>query len=256
MSQNISDVPVNSQEENSIFKPKRRIHFLPLLGISIMALVAVATVMGLMWQSNSFIAMNQDVRSDASSGGVQTAQVIRSSQISVRDQRFGVGGDCEIAKEMWAPWTFNWGGWWTGVMNGPEIDDCALPSNGAMKVLLTVGHADAWDKTNGIDDSQNDNIYFDVLKDAESRLSEVEGADYRQLKALLNKRPAVYNSIKIRASFLQIPQMARRYPNAYWQIANEPDWMPYFKPEDFAKYYTYFYRQIRRFDKVSRSRYI
>lgn len=144
-----SDSSPNSPAQE-VFKPRRKIPFLPLLGVSITAIVAVGIVIGLMWQSNSFIAKNQDIRSDASRGE-QPPEVIGESQpiadeammaaenldaqtnaamaavtsgafipgrsyMSPVDQRIAVTGgsgqqgNCGIASALGLGWSYNWGG--------------------------------------------------------------------------------------------------------------------------------------------------
>jgi hypothetical protein len=231
---------LNSAEVADIFKPRRKIPFMPIIGVCITAIVAIGVVIGLMWQSNSFIARNQDFRSDASTAS--TVSVVKQSSVAAVDQRFGVGGNCDVAKKIGVPWTFNWGGGWNGISNESEVN-CAITSNGTMSSILTFGHADEW--PHSIDLKYN---LPDMEQKAFAANPEIK-TDYNALKAFLDQHPVAYNRTKILASFLQVPDVVKKYPSAYIQIANEPDWMPYFKPDDFAKYYTYFYRQIRRFDK-------
>lgn len=237
---------IKSAKDADIFKPRQKIPFLPIIGVCVTAIVAIGVVIGLMWQSNAFIALNQDVRSDASSAPEASA-VVQNGQLSNKDRRFGVGGDCQIAKDMNVSWMFNWGSAWTGLINEEEIK-CAENSDGQLSTILTVGHANAWDHTNGIIDSSDDSRYQDLVVNAENTLTGVEKTDYIALKNLINLHPSVYNSVKILASFLQVPQLAARYPNAYWQIGNEPDWSPYFSPKDYAEYYNAFHKQIKRYD--------
>jgi hypothetical protein len=236
-----SQLPNSSQPTvQELYRPRRRIPFLSLLGVAITLIVAIGIVIGLMWQSNSFIAQNRDIRSDASTAS--NVSVVRQSIISNVDQRFGVGGNCEMAKKIGVPWTFNWGGGWTGKSNESEIN-CATSSNGTMSSILTFGHADEW--------PESINLKYNLPEMEQKAFAanpEVK-ADYNALKSFLDQHPVIYNRTKILASYLQVPDVVKQYPSAYIQIANEPDWMPYFKPDDFAKYYTYFYRQIRRFDK-------
>lgn len=66
----------NNPTVQAPFKPRRKIPFIPILGVSITAVVAIGIVVGLMWQSNVFIAKNQDVRSEASGASVKALDTI------------------------------------------------------------------------------------------------------------------------------------------------------------------------------------
>ncbi len=61
-----------SLEDQSIFKPKRKTPIASVLGVLIVALVALGVVLGLMWQSQSLIARIQDIRSDAAASSSAT----------------------------------------------------------------------------------------------------------------------------------------------------------------------------------------
>jgi len=49
--------------------------------------------------------------------------------------------------------------------------------------------------------------------------------------------------------FKLICDLAKKYPNSYWSIDNEPDWQGYMTPDKFARSYNAFYNEIKRCDK-------
>lgn len=165
---------------------------------------------------------------------------------AIPDQRFGLSGRCDFAKELNIPWFYDWG-------TDSEVP-CAQTEG--RKAYLTVGSIDVWScekqdlsqlKIQGLLDNE-DNILFTRLNNL---LTKYEG------RVLINARNTPdYGGNKVcqtqdwnRKRFLEI---GSRYwtemPGAFYQIGNEPDWYAYMTPDDYAEIYNIFYTRIKKYD--------
>ncbi|MCX6791765.1 MAG: glycosyl hydrolase, partial [Candidatus Gottesmanbacteria bacterium] len=161
----------------------------------------------------------------------------------IPDQRFGYGGSYQIAHDLNIPWFYNW-----GVNTAPHPGQKTfflVGKNECIKVDLSTL------ESQGLKDDEDRNLYLrldTVLKKFEGKVltNGVGNADYNG--------SAVCNHIdNARKTFLQIAAtLANFYPGSYYQIANEPDWSPYFTPEDYAEYYNIFYTQIKKYDSSAK----
>ncbi len=133
-------------------------------------------------------------------------------------------------------WFFNWGHG-SSYPNQVEIEDCA-DRYADQQQMLTVGKPD---NTEGYD--------LDPLK-TQYLADDEEEAAYAELEALVTGTYPSTDSVL--ASYLLIPMYAERLPGAFYQIANEPDWAPYFTPEDYAIHFALFSSRIRKYDPTAR----
>ena len=154
------------------------------------------------------------------------------------DQRFGYGGSPQIAKDLNIPWFYNWG--------------VTIPIVG-QKSFMLVGKIECTNPDisaligQGIKDEDDRGRYTRL----EIVLGKFEGkpltnglgrGDYGGANVCVKVNGA-------RKTFLQIATtLANTYPGSYYQIANEPDWYPYFTPAEYAEYYNIFYTQIKKYD--------
>ncbi len=60
------------------------------------------------------------------------------------------------------------------------------------------------------------------------------------------------NGIPNDNGFDMIQEMATKYKGQIWEITNEPDWMPYILPEDYAVWFYLFQKEIRRVDPTAK----
>jgi len=161
----------------------------------------------------------------------------------IPDQRFGYGGSYQIAHDLNIPWFYNW-----GVNTSPHPGQKAfflVGKNECIEINLSTL------ESQGLKDDADKNLYArlnTILKKFEGKVltSGVGRADYGG--------SLVCNHIdNARKTFLQIAAtLANSYPGSYYQIANEPDWYPYFTPEDYAEYYNIFYTQIKKYDSSAK----
>jgi hypothetical protein len=152
------------------------------------------------------------------------------------DQRFGGGGHCALGHQMQLGWFFNWGHG-KDYPNQVEIESCAelYPEQ---QQMLTVGKPD-----------NTEDYDLEPLK-TEYLANEEETAAYAELEALVVGKYTSTDSVL--ASYLLIPMYAEAMPGAFYQIANEPDWSPYFTPEDYATHFELFSSRIRQYDPTAR----
>lgn len=129
-------------------------------------------------------------------------------------------------------WLFNWGHG-QDYPNQVEIESCAA-LDPEQQQMLTVGKPDNMEAYD-----------LEALK-AEYLANDEEIAAYAELEALVVGKYGSTDSVL--ASYLLIPMYAERSPGAFYQIANEPDWAPYFTPEDYATHFALFSSRIRKYD--------
>ena len=160
----------------------------------------------------------------------------------IPDQRFGYGGSGQIAKDLNIPWFYNW-----GVTN---------PVAG-LKSFFLVGKIECKEinlstlESQGLKDDADRSLYARL----DTVLKKFEGKVLTDGRGRLGYGgSAVCNHIdNARKTFLQIAAtLANSYPGSYYQITNEPDWYPYFTPEDYAEYYNVFYTQIKKYDSSAK----
>ncbi len=157
--------------------------------------------------------------------------------IIIPDQRFGYGGNPQIAKDLNIPWFYNWS---TGTF--PEE-----------KAFFTVGKIECATinltalKEQGLKDDEDRSLYdrLDVIAqkfEGKPLQNGLQRGDYGGSNVCAKAdRP--------RQTFLQIgANLANAFPGSYYQIGNEVDWYPYFTPEDYAEWYNVFYRYIKKYD--------
>lgn len=181
-----------------------------------------------------------------------------SLPVVIPDQRFGLGGSPQIAKDLNIPWFYNWGVDTTtsGIKKFFEIAHMGYSSI-AENVLNDL-------KTQGLKDAEDQALY-DRLN---ALLIKFEGKNLTNARGNLDYggscsdnppppsptpalRPCKIDNL--RKNFLNIGiSLAHDYPGAYYQIGNEPDWYPYFKPEDYAELYNIFYTRIKKYDPSAR----
>lgn len=53
-------------------------------------------------------------------------------------------------------------------------------------------------------------------------------------------------------AFGRVRDLVTRFPGRVWEIGNEPDWGPYFRPVEYAKWYHEWYTEIRRWDPTAK----
>lgn len=166
------------------------------------------------------------------------------------DQRFGVSGDCAIARDLGVPWAFHWGH--GGTYANEDEERCAALG---LNVFLTVGKLDNDEDYTTM--SEPSRRPFEIGRLAADPLilpSDADREAYRALERLI--APYVARDRNLRRdsalqSYLLVPRYAVLFPGAVYQIANEPDFGPYLTPADYADLYYLFATRIRAYDPAA-----
>ncbi|MCB9667081.1 MAG: hypothetical protein H6715_03050 [Myxococcales bacterium] len=159
----------------------------------------------------------------------ETAQTFRAPL----DARFSGAGSCALGSAMGLGWLFHWG---HGDKYPNDRELACLAQYPGQQQMLTVGKLD------------NEEAY-DVAGLKQKYLKgEDEIEAYEQLENLLGNYADTDSAL---ASYLMIPFYAEAAPGSYYQIANEPDWAPYFTPEDYAVHVHLYAERIRKYDPIA-----
>ena len=172
----------------------------------------------------------------------------------IPDQRFGYGGNLQMAKDLNIPWFYNWGVD-TSTSGKKTFFDIAHMGYSSIPVatLDTL-------KAQGLKDAEDEDLYIrlnTVLGKFEGK-NLTDGRGYTGYGGTCSDSPPppaptpVPKPCKIdgiRKKFLDIGiSIGQQYPGAYYQIGNEPDWYPYFTPGDYAEFYNIYYKRIKKYD--------
>ncbi len=60
------------------------------------------------------------------------------------------------------------------------------------------------------------------------------------------------DNVRSHPGFRRVREWVTKYPGRVWEIGNEPDWGPYFRPIEYAKWYHDWYTEIKRWDPTAR----
>jgi len=150
----------------------------------------------------------------------------KSYALSTPDDRFGLGGDCFIARDLNIPWVYNWG---NGKDYFPNEDEYGCLQIG-IKTFFTVGKL-------GSDGNYD-------LPSMEATYLDGDDSYYTRLKELLQSYPGKGPQ----ASYLLIKKYAQDYPGMIYSIGNEPDLLPLISPANYAELYHIYYSRIKKYD--------
>lgn len=162
----------------------------------------------------------------------------QASEGAALKDKFGIGAGCGMAAEMGIPWIYNWGHGGK-YPNSAEVD---CNKSKGLSFFFTIGKTDNGEKYPQIDEWIDQHIQPDEL------------ADFEQYKNLVAQSTAEANYPNAIASYVLIPMYVNDlgYKGAYYAVANEPDFEPFFRPEVYADYYKLIHDRIKKYDPTSK----